>query len=93
MGKEGLSDHFSIFLEFKNGLVKPPGPLKFNKIWLKDESFIDLITNGWAHFEPGNRSFATFQFVDNFKNLKEVIKTWAVDKRKRDARELQLVEA
>ena len=79
VGKSGLSDHFPIFLEFKNAPVKPPSPLKFNKIWLKDESFIDLITNGWAHYELGNRNSAAFQFAENFRNLKEVIKAWAVE--------------
>ena len=93
MGKGGLSDHFPIFLEFKHGLVKPSSPLKFNKTWLKDESIIDLIPNGWVHYAPGNRFTTTFQFAENFRNLKEVIKTWAIDKRKRDARELQLLEA
>ena len=51
-----------------------------------------MITNGWVHFAPGNRNTYAFHFAENFKNLKEVIKTWVVDKRNRDARELQLVE-
>ena len=93
MGKGGLSDHFPIFLELKDGLHKPPCPLKFNKIWLKDESFIDLITNGWAHFTLGNGLIVAFQFADNLKNLKEVIEPWASEKRKRDVRDLLQVEA
>lgn len=53
VGKGGHSDHFPIFLEFKNGPVKPPSPLKFNKTWLKDDSFMALISNGWAPYDPG----------------------------------------
>ena len=87
--KGGLLDHFPIFLEFKNGPIKPPSPLKCNKTWLKDESFIDLITNGWVHFAPGNRNSAAFQFEANFRILKDGIKTWVMDKRKREDRELQ----
>ena len=80
VGKGGLSDHFPIFLEFKNGPVKPPSPLKFNKTWLKDESFMAFISNGWAPYDLGNRNSDAFQFAANFRNLKDGIKTWAVDK-------------
>ena len=91
----GKGASWTIFPFFWNSKMdwSPPSPLKFNKTWLKDESLIDLIPNGWVHSAPGNRITIAFQFAENFRNLKEVIKTWVVDKRKRDARELQLVEA
>ena len=43
VGSGGASDHFPFFLELKKGPIKPTSPMKFNKIWLKDESFISLI--------------------------------------------------
>ena len=39
VGSGGHSDHLRIFLEYKNGPEKPPSLMKFNKTWLKDESF------------------------------------------------------
>ena len=38
VGKGGLLDHYPIFLEFKNGPIKPPNPFKFNKTRLKYDS-------------------------------------------------------
>ena len=92
VGKGTLSDHYPIFLEFKNSHVKPPIPLKLKKIWLKDEGFRALISNRWIPFNPGNRSTATFKFAANIRNLKDVIKSWAVEKRKREDSELQQIE-
>ena len=42
VGSGGLSDHFPIFFEIKKGPYNPPSPLKFNKLWLQDESFRNL---------------------------------------------------
>ena len=92
VGKGGQSDNFPIFLEFKNGPIKPPSPLKFNKASLKDEGFLDLISSSWIPFDPGNRNTAAFQFVMNIRILKDAIKSWAVDKQKRVDRELQQIE-
>ena len=90
--KGGLSDHYPIFLEFNNSHVKPPSSLKLKNIWLKDEGFRALISNRWIPFNPGNRSTATFQFAADIRNLKDVIKSWAVEKRKREDSELQQIE-
>ena len=92
MGKGGHSYHFPIFLEFKNGPVKPPSPLKFNKTWLNDEGFVNLISTNWIPFDPRNKMSAAFQFAANIRLLKDAIKSWAVDKRKRVDRELQQIE-
>ena len=45
-----LSDHLPIFLELMNGPTQPPSPMKFNKTWLKDESFTNLLTDLWIPF-------------------------------------------
>ena len=83
VGKGALSDHYPIFMELENDHVKLPSPLKFKKIWLKDEGFRAQISNRWIPFDPGNQSTANFQFAVNIRNLKDAIKSWAVDKHKR----------
>ena len=73
-----------IFLEYRNGLVKPPSPMKFNKTWIKDESFRQLILSHWVSFDPDNRLTSAYQFVVNFHKIKGHIKRWAADKRSRE---------
>ena len=66
VGNGGRSDHLPIFLEFRNGPKKPPSPLKFNKTWLEDESFHELILSNWKPFNPEIRMTVAFQFAANF---------------------------
>ena len=66
--------------------------MKLIKTWLKDDLFLALISNIWIPHDPGNRSTAAFQFAMNIRNLKDVIKVWAVDKWKRVDKELQHIE-
>ena len=82
MGSGGLSDHFPIFLEFRNGPIKPQSPLKFNKSLLKDSSFQTLVTTHWTPFNPNSRILASFQFAANIHKLKDVVKTWASEEKK-----------
>ena len=72
--------HFPILLEYRNGLVKLPSPLKFNKTWLKDELFWQLIHTNWVPFNPDNRLSVVYQFAENFSRIKRFIKSWAVEK-------------
>ena len=93
MGSGRGYDHFPIFFDLQNGPHKPPGPLNFNKGWLKDESFTNLVLSLWAPFNPRRPLYATFQFGENIKGLKGPIKEWAHAKRIRDDFELVQVEA
>lgn len=93
VGSGGASDHFPIFFEIKKGPIKPPSPLKFNKIWLQDESFKNLFLSLWTPFHGDNVRITAFQFADNIKRLKEAIKDWSVAKRIREDAELKHVEA
>ena len=92
MGVGGNSHHLPIFLEYRNGPIKPPSPMKFNKTWLKDDSFRMLITNHWAHYAPDSRLSTTFQFAVNFHNIKASIKSWSANKRCKEDCELKLIE-
>ena len=92
VGSGGLSDHFPIFLEVKKGPINPPSPLKFNKSWLKEESFKHLFLSHWIPFGRDNDRSAALQFADNIKRLKVFIKEWAAAKRTRDEAELKSIE-
>ena len=88
----GLSDHSPIFFEIKKGPNNPPSHLKFNKIWLQDESFKNLVLSHWNPTVGENVRSTALQFADNIKRLKVLIKDWAAKKRRRDDTELKQVE-
>ena len=52
VGSGGGYDHFPIFFDLQNGPHKPPGPLNFNKGWLKDESFSNFVSSLWVPYTP-----------------------------------------
>jgi len=93
VGSGGASDHFPIFLEIRKGPINPPSPLKFNKLWLQEESFKNLFLENWRGYNENNVRSAAFQFAENINRLKGAIKEWAVEKRRRDDSELKQVEA
>ena len=59
VGCGGHSDHLPIFMEYRNGPVRPPSPLKFNKTWLKDESFKQMILSNWVPYNLDSRMTAS----------------------------------
>jgi len=93
VGSGGASDHFPIFLEIRKGPNNPPSPLKFNKLWLQEESFKNLFITNWRGYNENSMRTAAFQFAENINRLKGAIKEWAVEKRRRDDSELKQVEA
>ena len=93
VGSGGLSDHFPVFFEIKKGPINPPSPLKFNKLWLQDETFKNLFLTHWIPIDGDDDRSTAIQFADNIKNIKVVIKEWAAAKRSRDDAELKNIEA
>jgi len=92
VGSGGRSDHFPIFLELQKGPINPPSSLKFNKVWLQDESFKNLMVDNWTPFDRRLDGTAAFQFADNIKKLKRLIKDWSIAKNRREDAELKQVE-
>ena len=92
MGCGGRSDHLPIFFEYRTSPVRPPSPLKFNKTWLKDESFQNLILTNWVPYNPASRLTTPLQFADIFSRLKGLIKKWSGEKRSREDLELRQLE-
>lgn len=84
VGSGGISDHFPIFFEIQKGPSNPPSPLKFNKVWLQDETFKNLFLANWTPFDRDFERSTAFQFADNIKNMKRMIKEWSIAKRCRE---------
>eukprot|EP00253_Pinus_taeda_P010150 PITA_10150 len=47
VGAGGLSDHTLIFLEIQGSFKKPKAPFKFNHTWLKDPSYVKMVSDYW----------------------------------------------
>jgi len=92
IGNGGASDHFPIFLELQEGRSKPPSPLKFNKIWLKDPTFFELVKIIWEPFLHRGDLSSSFHFAKNISRIKKSIKAWAQAKLSRDDQELKQIE-
>ena len=92
VGCGGASDHFPIFLDLNIGPKQPPSPLKFNSTWLKDDSFKALILARWIPYRADSNLSTAFHFAENFKRIKEAVKTWSASKRLREYLDLKQVE-
>lgn len=79
-------------MELKKGQDKPPSPFKFNKVWLNDDSFVELVKSIWVPYNSRDPWSASFQFIKNIKRLKMLIKAWARSKRVREEHELKQIE-
>ena len=87
-----ISYHSSIALhvECENGISNIP--FKFNQTWLKDETFTNLVSALWIPIIPEGVRSTTFQFTENIRRVKGVIKEWAMEKRRCEDSELKLIK-
>ena len=68
-----ISDHFPLLLE-GGGLRRGPSPFRFENMWLKVESFLDLIRNWWRGIEV--RGTASYRLAAKMKEIKQKLKVW-----------------
>ena len=68
-----ISDHFRLLLE-GGGLRRGPSPFRFENMWLKVESFLDLIRNWWRGIEV--RGTASYRLAAKMKEIKQKLKVW-----------------
>lgn len=77
VGNGGILDHRPIFLELDDNSHKVSTPFKFNPTWLRDHSYIRLVTEFWlAHPITGEVDPAK-GFVSNLMELKGLSREWA----------------
>eukprot|EP00253_Pinus_taeda_P032108 PITA_32108 len=88
----GLSDHLPIFLELDNGRDKLKGPFKFCSTWLKDASYINMVTDFWKRNPLGERVSVTDGFIHNLAELKKMSRNWAHNKILQEDLELRQIE-
>ena len=58
-----------------------------------DDSFKALVLARWIPFRADSTLSVAFQFAENLKRIKDVVKVWAAAKRLREDLDLKQVEA
>lgn len=71
-------------MEMEGGRARPKGQFKFYSTWLKEASFINLVTEFWKENLPGERGNATKGFINNLTEVKKMTKHWAQEKKLQD---------
>ena len=64
----------------------------FKIIWLEDESFFKMIKEHWIPFRQDLTLSAAFQFTENLRRNKDVVKPWDIQKRKQEDKELKEIK-
>lgn len=80
----GELDHNPIVLDLKGDIRKCPSSFKFNVGWLKDSNFIALVNSNWNHLDVSNGNMASIQLMENLKEVKKAMISWAHEKRVND---------
>jgi len=88
----GISDHSPIAMEIQGPQLKPKAPYKFNHLWLQDPSFTNLITDFWRAHPIDRETSMARGFVKNLTELKNIVISWAREKKKREDEQLSKVE-
>jgi len=77
VGTGGISDHRPIFLELSDNIPKIKSPLKFNASWLKDPSYLQLVSEYWRTNPILDQEGHTTGFIRKLIELKRISKNWA----------------
>ena len=70
----GGSDHKPILLEMEPGKNLGPIPFRFNPMWAKQEDFLKIVAESWAHLVTGSSFFV---WEEKLRRLKKSLKSWA----------------
>jgi hypothetical protein len=77
-----ISDHNSIILDTMEGREKQIKEFRFDKRWLKEETFLPKIARVWAQPIRAKDNLSLFQL--KLKSLKKTLKGWGANIRGRD---------
>lgn len=92
VGSGGISDHWPIFLELSDNIPKIKSPFKFNASWLKDPSYLQLVSEYWRTNPILDVEDHTAGFIRKFSELKRISRNWAHQKRLNDDNMLKEAE-
>jgi len=71
-------------MEIIGGPWKPKGPFKFSSSWLKDPTYVSMITDFWKSHPLATGGNKVEGFAHNLIEMKRLSKIWAHKKRIKD---------
>lgn len=92
VGNAFVSNHRSILLSWREKGFRKGYPFKFNRTYLEDPAFNDLITNAWKDLLSKAMSPPFLTFRDKMAIVRKLVKDWQIEKRKKDRQELQAAQ-
>ena len=81
----GISDHFSVILDWQDHRTDCAFPFKFNQSWLSNEEFKKMIRAEWPLILSDNPMDPMFDLSYKLRVLKDKVKSWT----KLEARKMQ----
>lgn len=89
VGSAFVSDHRQILLTLREKGFKKGYPFKFNRTYLEDPAFNDLITNAWKDLSTKAMSPPFLTFRDKMAAVRKLGKEWQIEKMKKDREKIQ----
>jgi hypothetical protein len=83
-----ISDHSPILLQLDLGIPKTRHSFKFNPVWLKDGTFVDLTREVWLDQRFDLIVGSQRRLVEKLSLLKNRVKSWLKEKLKREHEQL-----
>eukprot|EP00253_Pinus_taeda_P022290 PITA_22290 len=90
--KDFTSDHRPILLEWRDSAFKKGYSFKFNRVFLSDPDFNNLISSKWADLQVSNKTLFT-TFREKIQALRISAKEWQTQKIKNDRRVLSSIQS
>jgi len=87
-----ISDHRPISLKWKEQNFRSGYPFKFNRTWLVDPDFNDLIRRTWAESPPLENLFPSMSFIEKLSSIRSIVMEWKYRIRLENRKELRAIQ-
>eukprot|EP00253_Pinus_taeda_P004767 PITA_04767 len=84
IGNAFISYHRPIYLSWKENGFRKGYPFKFNRTWLEDPDFNEVITKTWKDLSAKDMTPPFMTFRDKLAAIRKVVKDWKFKKIQRD---------
>eukprot|EP00253_Pinus_taeda_P019600 PITA_19600 len=86
------SDHRPITLQWRNAGIRKGFPFKFNRNWLEDPAFNDLVQESWNNYSHQTNSSPSQHLLDKLAFLRKIVKSSQKQKLKANRKYLEYIQ-
>eukprot|EP00253_Pinus_taeda_P017747 PITA_17747 len=91
IGNESISDHWPIFIQWRQRPFSQHFPFKFDRTFIEDPVFILMVTTAWRDSAITDSSCAP-SFHTRMKFIRSIVKSWQTANKKNNRVELQHIQ-